>query len=175
MSKLFTDSEVFMTKRPTKITQQQEADFSKSVAQEIIKNGWSEEDVEDVAKDISNLDFSDNGYEMAKSLEFDSFASYEIDVQFVEFLDSLPHKKSAIHNKNVFDWVQAHNPQPKFQKGQKLVVETALNYERLSGSVIFVTGFSERSACYLIDSNAERQGGTVIPYEKVESHCKVSD
>ena len=39
MEKLFTDAETFTKVRPTKITEQQEQDFYKSIAEEIIENG----------------------------------------------------------------------------------------------------------------------------------------
>lgn len=47
-------------------------------------------------------------------------ASYDIDTEFIGFLDDFGYHKSQILQKNVEDWLKAHNPQPKFQKGQKL-------------------------------------------------------
>ncbi len=40
------------------------------------------------------------------------------------------------------------------------------------GMIVFVTGFQEATACYLIDENPDRAGGNVIPYEKAEECCK---
>jgi hypothetical protein len=172
MEKLFTDAETFTKVRPTKITEQQEQDFYKSIAEEIIENGWSDSDLEDVIADVSNISTHDSGYEIAKDLEgYGSKASYDIDTPFIEFLDNFGYEKDCILRKNVEAWVNAHNPQPKFQKGQKLIVETTLNYEKKKGETVYITGFSEKQACYLIDKDEKRQGGTVIAYEKVESNC----
>ena len=172
MEKLFTDAETFTKVRPTKITEQQEQDFYKEMAEEIIKGGWSNDAIEDIMKDMENISVHDSGYEIAKDLEgFSSKASYDIDTEFIGFLDDFGYHKSQILQKNVEDWVKAHNPQPKFQKGQKLIIETTLNHEKKKGAIVYVTGFSEKSACYLIDENENRQGGTVIAYEKVESSC----
>jgi len=170
MEKLFTDSEPFQKERPTKITEQQEQDYYKKVAEEIIKWQWTDDDLEDVLYDVTRISANDSGYEIAKDLERGR-ASYDIDTPFIEYLDDFGYHKSQILQKNVEDWVKAHNPQPKFQKGQKLIVETTLNYEKKKGAIVFVTGFSEKSGCYLIDENEKRQGGTVIAYEKVEGCC----
>lgn len=173
MDKLFSDSETFTKVRPTKITEQQEQDFFKSFAQQIIDNNWSDSDLDDVIEDVSTISSNDNGYEIAKHLE-DSYrkASYEIDVDFVEFLDSFGHEKSSILEKNIKEWVEAHNPQPKFKKGQKLVVQEDLNYFKKKGAIVYVTGFQEKYANYLIDENIYKNGGTIIPYEKIENNCK---
>ena len=174
MEKLFSDSETFTNERPTKITAAQEQEFYKEIAEEIIDNNWSESDVEDIAEDISNLSLHENGYELAKDLENGSRnnAYYDIDVEFCEFLDNISWKKSDILRKNVKDWVAAHNPQPKFAEGQKLIVEIDLNREKKKGAIVFVNGFNEKEAYYLIDENPEFKGGTIITYEKVEANCK---
>ena len=67
------------------------------------------------------------------------------------------------------------DPQSKFNQGQKLVVETMLNHEKKAGAIVYVTGFSREQACYLIDEDPKRNGGTVITYEKVEKNCKASE
>lgn len=40
IEKLFNDSETFMKERPTKITDEQQQQFYKEVAEEIIGNDW---------------------------------------------------------------------------------------------------------------------------------------
>jgi len=173
MDKLFSDSETYTKVRPIKITAEQEQQFYKGLAEEIIDNKWSESDVEDIAEDISKLSLHDNGYEIAKSLEGSrNKAYYEIDVEFCEFLDCISWKKGNILENNVKDWVKAHNPQPKFLHRQRLIVEKDLNREKKIGTIVFVTGLAEERACYLIDENPEREGGTIIAYELVESNCK---
>lgn len=172
MDKLFKDAETFTKVRPTKITEKQEQDFYKEMAEEIIKSGWSNDAFDDIMKDMAEISVHDSGFEIAKDLEgFNMNASYAIDTEFIGFLDDFGYHKSQILQKNVEDWVKAHNPQPKFKKGQKLIVETTLNHEKKKGAIVFVTGFSEKSGCYLIDENEARQGGALIAYEKVESSC----
>jgi hypothetical protein len=172
MEKLFTDAETFTKVRPTKITEQQAEDFYKTIAEEIIENGWSDSDLEDVISDVKNISTHHSGYKIAKDLEgFGSKASYDIDTPFIEFLDSYGYEKDCVLRKNVEAWVAAHNPQPKFNKGQKLLVAITLNHENKKDAIVYVIGFSEKQACYLIDKNPERQGGTVITYEKVETNC----
>jgi hypothetical protein len=172
MEKLFSDSEVFQKERPTTITDQQEQDFYKKMAEEIIKGGWSDDDVEDIMKDMAEISEYDSGYEIAKALEaYRSNARYDIDTEFIGFLDDFGYHKGEILTSNIKEWVKAHNPQHKFQKGQKLILETTLNHEQQKGMVVFVTGFNESVACYWIDEDETRKGGTVIPYEEVERCC----
>lgn len=175
MDTLFPDSETFQKERPTTITEQQRQDYYRKVAQEIIDNGWSQYDIDSVIEDVSNMSHHDSGYELAKWLEeFDRSASYEIDTPFIEFLDDFGWGIAEIVLENVQAWVVETNPQPKYQKGQKLLIETALDYEHKKGLNVYVTGFSsQKNACYLIDEDPNRNGGTIIPYEKVESRCSV--
>jgi hypothetical protein len=176
MDKLFNDSELFQKERPTKITEQQEQACYKKMADEIIKGGWSDSDVEDIVKDLAEIWEYDSGYEIAKKLEsYGNEASYTINTDFIYYLDDFGYNKREILTKNVEDWVKAHNPQPKFQKGQKLIVTTMLNHEKQEGAIVYITGFSEKTACYLIDKDENRKGGTVIAYEKVEANCVVSE
>lgn len=175
MEKLFTDAETFQKERPTKITAKQAHDFNMRIAQEIIDEGWSKSDIEDIAEDVSGISTHDSGYEIAKDLENYKKGYYDIDTAFIEFLDDFSWKKREVLEENVKAWVLAHNPKPKFEKGQKLIVNSSLNSEKKKGAIVFVTGFSEKTACYLIDENQERAGGTVIAYERVESSCSIID
>jgi hypothetical protein len=172
MKKLFTDKETFVKERPTKITKQQEQDYHVEVAEEIINNGWSKCPLEDVIQDISKISANDSGYEIAKKLEgTGKKAHYSIDTEFIGYLDSFGYYKERILSKNVEAWAKAHSIKPMFSIGQKLIVEISLNRQKKTGAVVYVTGYSESQACYLIDVNPKREGGTVIAYEKVESHC----
>jgi hypothetical protein len=175
MDRLFSDAETFQKERPTKMSAEQQRDLYLEIAQEIIDEGWSESNIEDIAQDVSEISFNDSGYEIAKDLERHKKAYYDIDTSFIEFLDDLSWKKRERIQENVKTWVLAHNPKPKFEKGQKLIVDTSLDYEKKKGVVVFVTGVSEKTACYLIDENQERAGGTVIAYERVESNCSKID
>lgn len=171
MSKLFDDSELFQKERPTKITEQQKATYCAEVAKEIKERGWSDSDTESIVNDLLTINPNDNGYEIAKDLEFDKDASYDIDSDFVSFLDDFGNGISDILAKNIEEWVAAHKLIPEFSKGQRLLIETSLNLQMKKGGIVFVTGISEKRACYWIDENENRKGGSVIPYEKVEKCC----
>ncbi len=161
-----------MKERPTKITDQQEKEFYKRVAEEIIKNKWSTDDLGLVIEDVSEISENEIGYEIAKDLEKSwKKANYKIDTQFIEFLDDFGYDKADILRENVKAWVAAHNPQPKYSVGQKLLIETTLNYYKKKGLIVYVIGFSLEQACYLIHENMESSRGTVIAYEKVEANC----
>lgn len=170
--KLFTETEIFTTERPVKITETQEREFYRGVAETIIKYKWSISDVEDIVHDISNVSLNDIGFRIAQNLEgYGNDASYAFTTEFLEYLEHLSSEKNWILRANVEAWVAAHNPIPKYSKGQKLMIEITLNIEKRKGLPVFVTGFSEKQACYLIAEDKNRNGGTVIPYERVEANC----
>lgn len=172
MEKLFSETEGFTKHRPTGITAQQSQALYKEIAQEIIENGWSNSSKVDIIKDLSNISFLDSGYEIAKSLEgFYSSAYYEINSDFIEFLEDLCWRKDEVRRKNVETWVKANKPMPKYRKGQCLLVKHDLNRVTRKGLTVYVTGFNESEACYLIDEDKNRAGGSVMAYEKVEERC----
>jgi hypothetical protein len=109
---------------------------------------------------------------MAKKLEhFMADAQYEITTWFCEWLEGLSHEYDTIKRNNVKAWVQAHNPQPKFEKGTKLIVNARLCYGMEAGTIVYINGGSPEEAVYWVDENPDRNGGTVLPYEKVEACC----
>jgi len=178
MEKLFSDSEVMLNERLTKITEQQEKEYLEEVAQEIIDNNWSNSPIEKIIKDLSNISWTLNsGYKIAKELEgYSSKARYNIKTDFIEFLDDFNSNKDDIVRENVKDWVQAFNPKPKFKTGQKLIVETPLfrgHNQGKKGDVVYVTGKNEKEANYYIHENKDHNGGYVLAYEKVENNCKI--
>jgi len=127
MEKLFPDSEVMLNQRPTQITKEQQDNYFKEVAEEIIQNEWSSSSIERIIHDLHQISYSDSGYEIAKKLEsYPSKASYDIDTEFIEFLDDFDSNSNDILRENVKDWVKAFNPQHKFNKGQKLIVKTPI-------------------------------------------------
>lgn len=176
---LFKDSELFQKERPTKATEQQKSEFYKKMAKEVIKNKFVENYYEeDIIHDLKLLYpfWRNNGFEMGKILDgYGTRCSWDINTEVCEWLDCLESEYSELLDKNVKDWVKAHNPQPLFPMKTKLVVVKELNREKLSGDIIFVTGFRTETACYLVDKDPERKGGTVIPYEKIENHCKITE
>jgi len=172
MTKLFNDSEVFTKERPTKPTQQQLTTFYSQMAKEIIAEGYSSSDEEDIIADLINLDVRDNGFEMAKSLEsFRAKASYDISVDFCEWLEWFSNEYRRLNEKNIEDWVKAHNIKPQLKKGQKLAITITLNFYNKAGKIIYITGINEQRAYYLIAEDHNRNGGTIIPYEKLEANC----
>jgi hypothetical protein len=173
MDTLFPDSEVFQKERPTNITEQQAQDYYRGVAEEIIQNGWSKSPIEYIIEDVSEISEHDSGYEIAKELESFKKASYRIETPFIEFLDDFGYNKGDILRENIRAWAAATNPQPKFTKGQKLIIETDLNYEQKKGTIIYVNSIYTEDACYVVDEDRERQGGYMIAYEKIESRCSV--
>jgi ribosomal protein L14 len=170
MQKLFSDTETFTKERPTKITESQKENLFKEIAQEIIDNDWSPDVIDSIKEDISDLfPFYDNGYEMAKRLEgFSSKAHYNIDTEFIEFLDGISYKTYTLLEDNVKQWVKAHNPQPKLRQGQKLIITKQLNHQKKDGEIIYINGINTETACYYVDKDPNRKGGTVIAFEKVE-------
>lgn len=173
MEPLFKDAEVFQLERPTKATPQQLEAYYKQVAEYIIKEGWSDDDFEDVLHDVKRISEHDSGYEIAKELEgFGSKASYDIDTQFIEYLDDFGWRKRDIVEENVKAWVKAHNPKPKYSEGQKLLVQKALCRHTIpAGKILFVNGFDEAQARYVLNAEKDGNGGTLLTYEKVEANC----
>lgn len=173
MTTLFNDSEVFQKERPITPTAQQEADFYSKMAKELKQEGFSDSDEADIIADLKSLyPFTWNGYEMAKKLEhFMADAQYEITTRFCEWLEGLSHEYDEIKRNNVKAWVQAHNPKPKFEKGTKLMINARLCYGMEAGKAVYVTGGTPEEAVYWVDENPDRNGGTVLPYEKVEACC----
>jgi hypothetical protein len=173
MEKLFSDSETLSKHRPTKITSEQEQEYYKKIAEDIINEKWSDSDLEDIISDISEISIHDSGYEIAKDLEsYNKNASYNIDTDFITYLDDIGYDKHRILVKNVEAWVMAHNPQPKFNIGQKLIIKEKISFKLEKGSIVFVNGYVEKRACYYIHANNKKTLGIIIPYETVESDCE---
>ena len=168
---LFSDSEVFQKERPKTVTNQQLENFYKKIAEEIKKNGYSTSDLEEIIEDLEDLHpFIDTGYEMAKKLEDNWNADYEIDSGFIEYLEGLEWKYRNLIEENVKTWVKAHNPKPKFKVGDQILIDHSLCYGNNleKGKTAYITGIKEDTACYLVDQNPNRKGGTILEFEKVE-------
>lgn len=175
MSTLFNDSETFQKERPIDLTEKQKTEFYLAMATELISKGFSSDDDESVAEDLEELyPFNDNGFELAKELEgYRCKASYEIDTYFCEWLDGLYSSYKYVVDKNVKDWVKAHNPQPKFEKGTKLLITESLCHGMGKGLVIYINGGRPEEAVYWLNTDPEKYGGTILPYEKVEKDCVI--
>ena len=174
MEKLFPDNEVMLNTRPAKITQEQEDKICTEFATEIIKSGWSSDDIEDVAKDLSNICPDYNGFQAAKSLEDSSNeANYSIDSEFVDYLDYFNHSRENLLIKNIKDWVSVFDIKPKFNKGDNLFIEKSLNYHLPKDSTIFIIGINKEQAHYYLHKNRDSTSGQVLTFEEVESKCKI--
>jgi len=174
MEKLFSDKEVMSNIRPTKITEEQERELCIKFATEIIKSGWSSDDVEDIAKDLSTINPNHEGFEAAKSLEdYSNEAYYSIDSEFVAYLDYFNHERGELLRKNIKDWVKAFDIKPKFSKGDELFIEKHLNFHIKKDYTIFITGINYAEANYYLHENPNNNGGYVLKFEEVESSCKI--
>jgi hypothetical protein len=172
MSTLFNDSEVFQKERPTGPTEKQLEAMYAQIAQELIDDGYSEDDLATITEDIKNLyPFNQNGYELAKELEDNGCASYEFNAEFVEWLDWVCLRPLEIKSKNILDWVKAHNPQPKFAIGTKLYVMERLSLLLNKDQPVYIVGIDEQQACYVIHMSPTQTMGSLIAYERVESLC----
>ena len=70
MNTLFNDKDTFQKQRPTKPSEKQITDFYLKAAKEVIDGGWCTYDVEDIAKDLKELNnHYDNGFELAKKFD----------------------------------------------------------------------------------------------------------
>ena len=174
---LFKDSEVFQKERPNKATNQQIEDFYKKIANEIKKYNYSASDLDDIIEDMKALHpFNDTGYEMAKKLEESwSNAEYEIDSDFIEYLEGIEWKYRGLIEENVKSWVKAHNPQPKLKVGDQIFIEHSLCFGKnlQKGKTAYINCIKEDIACYLVDENPHRKGGTVLNFEQVESKVRL--
>lgn len=177
MEKLFDTTEFFQKERPTEPTKSQVEEFYKKMAKEIKKEKFSSSEESEIIEDLKDLfPFSDSGFEMAKELDgYTANAEYDIDSSFIDWLEDLQWEYRKLNDVNVKEWVKCHNPLPMFQKGQKLEIMEKLCYQKDVGKIVYVNGFQEDKANYLIDEDPNRQGGTILPYELVESRCLKAD
>lgn len=174
MEKLFNDSEVFTKERPTKLTEKQTYRFYSEMAKTVITEGFSEDDPEFIIKDLEALSFHDSGFEMAKELDgYTANAAYKIDSSFIEFLEGLTWERDRWVEKNVKEWVKAHNPTPKFKKGDNLIIINTLSFNNKKGGEIYVTGIKEDTANYTVWDIPDHNGGYLYPFEKVDNNCEL--
>lgn len=170
---LFKDSEVFMKQRPEEITKEQEDQIWEDLAQEVIDNKWSKNDIEDIVDDLQDLSKSDSGYEMAKYLEDWGGAVYDIKTSFIEWLDNLDYKFYQAKRDNVREWVKAHDVKPKIQIGTQFTVKEFISRwpELKVGKVIFINGLDERQAQYLVSNDKDSPENILVNYEIIEKGC----
>ena len=172
---LFPDSEMVTAQRPTDLTKDQKKAFYAEKAAEIIQNKWSSDDPKSIGKDLKELlyPFNENGYELAKTLEnYRAEGTYEIDVEFCEWLDCLHADYNHLVNENVKTWASAHSIAPVFEKGTTLEVVEKLSQSFAMGSKIYVIRIWDKTAKYVLSEKPNDTGGILLPYELVEKACK---
>lgn len=163
VQQLFKDSEMFMKQRPNFVTEQQKEKWYEQNAREIIVNGWSDAEIDDIVCDLKGVSLHDSGYEIAKHLEYNG-CDYEIETEFIEFLDGLGWEFDSLKRQNLVAWVKATNPKPKFKVGDRLIYK---NKE------VLVYGLREETAEYILSDDPKIKGGRLIPYEEVDDVCVV--
>lgn len=171
---LFDDKEMFQKERPNKITLRQEEGFFLEKANEIIERGWSENASQrEIANDLKNVEFPlSDGFERAK--ELDEKGYYNIDGEFVEWLDMLESGKFEIQKENVKEWVKAHNIKLQHSKGDKFLVKGD-NFKKFKkGDVIYIVDLIEETAEYLVRSEDTKKNviGTYVSYEDLEKNSE---
>lgn len=172
MNKLFEDSETFQKERPDSLTEEQLNNFCSEMAEGV---NCSTDDKSEIANDIKDLYPSfmyDNGYALAKRLEDYGSADYDIDTEFCEWLDGLDYAYRRRVTENVKEWVKAHNVQPKYENGTKLLIMEDLNRKLTKDKEVYITGGRPEEAVYWINEYPNAYGGTVLAYELVEQRCK---
>lgn len=176
MEKLFEETVGVTDIRPTEITKQQREELFLKLADEVIKYQYCKNgDRETIAYDLGKLTPNDSGFEKAKQLEDDSFLTYTFEGNFIEFLDIIDSQIYLILEENVKLWAKANDIKPKLAKGQKLLVLERLNWEQTADKIVFINGIRQLTATYVVDTDPNKKVGTIIPFETVESNCKIID
>lgn len=174
MDTLFKDKEVFQKERPTNITESQKQEFIKNIAQEIIDNGYSDSDFDEVLEDIEDLyPFYDTGFELAKQLDgYGSSGEYHIDSDFIAFLEDLTWKKAILINGNVKKWVQAHDIKPKFPLFTSLTLKSNISKDYNAGDTIFINTIKNDDGLYGISKTINDTRNRLIEFEKLEGNVE---
>lgn len=174
MERLFDENVGIVNIRPAEITKQQREQLFLKLADEVIENQYCKNgDIETIAYDLGKLTPNDSGFEKAKQLEDDSFLTYAFEGDFIDFLDGIDAEIHCVLNENVKLWVKAYDIKPKLEIAQKLLILSNLNRLQKANDIVYVNGIQEQTANYIIDIDPNRKGGIVIPFEVVESNCKI--
>lgn len=174
MTQLFTDSELFAKERPDFITDSQKENLINNIVDDIINNGYSDSEKDDIRSDIESIyPFKETGFQLAKSLDsYMANAEYDFTTEFIDFLHYIQFEKERIVKENVKQWVKAHKIKPKFADGCELIVKNdMIGTIFKEGDIVYVNYHYPETATYVIDKDPERKGGTLIPFEKVEINC----
>jgi len=173
MEKLFDDTLYVSKERPVNITNQQRDELYTKLAIEAIDCNYSNNDVETVKEDLSMLEINQDGFEIAKELEDSGDGDYEFRGDFIDWLDGLSFRYLEILKENVKLWVKAHNPQPKFSKGDKLIVTSTISYGIKRDLILYVYEIKMDEGVYIMAENKKQQGGYLLTFERVEECCEL--
>lgn len=170
----FEEKHVFITKRPDFITKKQEDKLYSNLANEIFLNDWcdSNEDIEEVINDLKNLNFDENGYYNAKQLESNGEAWYNIDSEFVNFLDNIQYLIDDLKTKNVEEWVKIHDIKPKLNLNDKLKVINKIpkTINIFPGDTIYINNIVYSQAIYLISKEKNNNRNFLVNFEDLENN-----
>lgn len=172
MEKLFEDSELFQLERPSKISEEQERQVYVDIANDIRKLGYSDDAGSTIVEDIKNISFNDCGFDIAKELSEDGYAEYTFNGDFIDFLDTLTFRKYDVIQGMVAQWVTAHNIKPNLKVGTKLKLKINVGRTYKLDDIVYITGY-DKYARYIINNEYPANGGTLIPYETIESNCEI--
>lgn len=176
MEKLFDDTLLVKNERPRELTKQQKEKFIEDIAHQIIKYQYSSDDHDMIVEDLDDIDLfiGNSGFELAKELDSSGDCEYIFEGDFIDFLDNIQYEVHQAVNERVKLWVKAYNPQPKFEKGAKLIITGFLNVKLKKDVIIYITGFREEEAIYLVSEDKNNQGGILISYEKLEQNSVIT-
>lgn len=182
MNKLFEDTEGMVNIRPKEMSKKQKANLLNEIALEIVKEGYTTDNDSEMVLDILEELFEDDyrwgesGFELAKEIEnIGSFVDFEFNGDFIDYLDSLEHKRYNVIDNNVRLWIKAFDIKPKYAQGQKMEKGKALSRFRELPKVFYITRIKEENGYYWAHEDKERNGGWNIPFEDLELDSKPID
>jgi hypothetical protein len=174
MEKLFDDTLLVSKKRPTTITAQQSEKLFEELAEEVLVNEYSDDEVDLIKEDLNELSLNQSGFEIAKDLESQGRADYNFQGDFIDWLENMSSRRNEIIRENVKLWAKAHNPQPKFSKGDELVVTDTISYGIKRDLILYVYDIKMDEGIYIMAKDKAQQGGYVLEFERVEDNCKLN-
>jgi hypothetical protein len=174
MEKLFDDTLLVSKKRPTTITAQQSEKLFEELAEEVLVNEYSDDEVDLIKEDLKELSLNQSGFEIAKDLDSQGRADYDFEGDFIDWLGNMSSRRDEIVRENVKLWAKAHNPQPKFRKGDELVVTDTIAYMIKPNLILYVYDIRMDEGIYIMAKDKEQQGGYLLEFERVEDNCKLN-
>lgn len=195
----FMDSETFTAKRPEGLTKKQRDAVLISLAQEIVENGWVDEDYlnydeddyedcdddiedgnpygiySDIVEDLESISTTGNGYEMAKSLENNKNCCYDIDADFVSWLEDFEYNFIRAKHENIKAWVAAHGIKPKYPVGSVFTTTKDIHKNLPAGTTLYINSIYSEYAQYCVWSERDSKRNVLVNFEDLEnSICIIS-